>query len=57
LGKYGDQLQEISRLFLVRYIEGDLHANLPMLAKIAHSTAAERAEAFLRTIGKWEDAK
>jgi len=22
-----------------------------------HSTAAQRAEAFLRTIGKWEDAK
>jgi hypothetical protein len=24
---------------------------------IAHATAAQRAEAFLRTIGKWEDAK
>jgi hypothetical protein len=23
----------------------------------AHATAAQRAEAFLRTIGKWEDAK
>jgi len=24
---------------------------------MAHATAAQRAEAFLRTIGKWEDAK
>lgn len=24
---------------------------------IAHATAAQRAEAFLRTIGKWEDDK
>ena len=27
------------------------------LFQFAHATAAQRAEAFLRTIGKWEDAK
>jgi len=25
--------------------------------RVAHATAAQRAEAFLRTIGKWEDGK
>lgn len=25
--------------------------------RMAHSTAAQRAEAFLRTIGKWEESK
>ena len=28
---------------------------LDELFKIAHATAAQRAEAFLRTIGKWEE--
>ena len=27
------------------------------LATVCHATAAQRAEAFLRTIGKWEEAK
>lgn len=31
--------------------------NPPFLFWVAHATAAQRAEAFLRTIGKWEDGK
>ena len=27
------------------------------LATVCHATAAQRAEAFLRTIGKWEECK
>jgi hypothetical protein len=27
------------------------------LATVCHATASQRAEAFLRTIGKWEEAK
>ena len=35
-----------------------LHTNLGHDCSLAiHATAAQRAEAFLRTIGKWEEAK
>jgi hypothetical protein len=31
--------------------------NAATLCSAVHATAAQRAEAFLRTIGKWEEAK
>jgi hypothetical protein len=44
--------------------EGDLTASLEIpfdrthyIFPVLHATAAERAKAFLRTIGKWEDGK
>jgi hypothetical protein len=33
------------------------HGQPDMRCAIVHATAAQRAEAFLRTIGKWEDDK
>ena len=33
------------------------HGQPEMRCAIVHATAAQRAEAFLRTIGKWEDDK
>jgi len=43
-----------------KYIYTDNLWKLTHHAKIfpsVHATAAQRAEAFLRTIGKWEEAK
>jgi hypothetical protein len=33
----------------------DWHTDLKLM--VAHATARQRAEAFLRTLGKWEDSK
>ncbi len=37
-------------------LTGEITLNKWSLQRIARATAAQRAEAFLRTIGKWEDA-
>lgn len=46
------------------YFLGELHSvvRLPnqsetQIKQVVHSTARQRAEAFLRTLGKWEDGK
>jgi hypothetical protein len=36
------------------YVVGNIHAET---WDLIHATAAQRAEAFLRTLGKWEDDK
>ncbi len=41
-------------LALVPYNGGGVYRDI---FKAAHATAAQRAEAFLRTLGKWEDDK
>ena len=48
---YGKHLERV--LFSVALTSYSFHD----LASFAHATAAQRAEAFLRTIGKWEDGK
>lgn len=40
----------------VRYSNGDMDAVFHDLSSIVRATAAQRAEAFLRTVGKWEGA-
>jgi len=45
--------------FLTRLVTGifTMHHAHADTARIAHATAAQRAEAFLRTVGKWEDIR
>ena len=52
-GEYGMLLKRSHPHGLFLNGEVDYHD----LATILHATAAQRAEAFLRTIGKWEEAK
>lgn len=46
---YGENLQEITNYYVVGVVE-DYPRHLGSLAKIAHATAPQRAEAFLKTI-------
>jgi hypothetical protein len=39
---------------LCRIVEDDQNERIMFSWKVFHSTAAQRAEAFLKTIGKWE---
>lgn len=50
--KHGQQLQEILNEAVVGFVE-DYARQLAGLSRVASATAAQRAEAFLRTIGKW----
>ena len=52
-GEYGMLLKRSHSHGLFLNGEVDYHD----LATILHTTASQRAEAFLRTIGKWEEAK
>jgi len=52
-GEYGMLLKRSHPHGLFLNGEVDYHD----LATILHATASQRAEAFLRTIGKWEEAK
>lgn len=52
--KYGNQLQEVCHWHAVGIVP-DYPRDLASLARVAHATAAQRAEAFLRCIGKWVD--
>jgi len=52
-GEYGMLLKRSHPHGLFLNGEVDYHD----LATILHATAAQRAEAFLRTIGKWEEDK
>lgn len=54
LQKYGENLQQITNYYVVGVVE-DYPRHLGSLAKICHATAQQRAEAFLRTFGKWEE--
>jgi hypothetical protein len=38
-------------------LENDFHKKLEMEWACAHATAAQRAEAFLRTLNKWEEPR
>jgi hypothetical protein len=49
---YAVKLGEIT----LDYSCGDFRDNLYMLALLAHATAAQRAEAFLRTLNLWQDS-
>lgn len=53
--EYAVNLQEILGCCIVGYVSGDYHNELRQLAKFAGATAAHRCEAFLRTIGRWEE--
>ena len=45
-------------LFDIAKAKNDVMKNpLPWRFSVCHATAAQRAEAFLRTIGKWKEAK
>jgi hypothetical protein len=52
-GEYGMLLKRSHPHGLFLNGEVDYHD----LATILHATASQRAEAFLRTIGKWEESK
>jgi hypothetical protein len=54
--EHGKQLQEVTSQCVVGYV-GDYHRDLVGLSRVASATAAQRAEAFLRTVGKWEEDK
>jgi hypothetical protein len=49
---FGRHLQEVCGEGLVGYVSS-YPEDFAGLARIAHATAAQRAEAFLKTIGKW----
>jgi len=51
---FGRHLQEVCGEGLVGYVSS-YPEDFAGLARIAHATAAQRAEAFLKTIGKWVD--
>lgn len=51
---YLDALLDVLRLNLD---PGGWYIDIDSVWKMTHATAAQRAEAFLRTIGKWEDSK
>lgn len=41
---------------LAKVTDSWIHSNISlMIERVAHATAAQRAEALLRTIGKWKD--
>lgn len=48
---------ELAKLTLQQSRAGWWDLNITELAAVIGATAAQRAEAFLRTIGKWEDDK
>ena len=50
---FGRHLQEVCGEGLVGYVPS-YPADFAGLTRIAHATAAQRAEAFLKTINKWE---
>lgn len=52
--EYGRLLAKITVPDLELYEDGPIYGSTVML--LARATAAKRAEAFLRTIGKWEDS-
>lgn len=52
--KYGNQLQEVCHWHAVGIVP-DYPRDLASLARVAHATAAQRAEAFLRCLGKWKE--
>ena len=54
LQKYGEHLQEIVNYYCVGVVS-DYPRDFMCLAMIAGATAAQRAEAFLKTLGLWED--
>ncbi len=53
---FGRHLQEVCGEGLVGYVSC-YPEDFAGLARIAHATAAQRAEAFIRTIGKWNSDK
>jgi hypothetical protein len=50
--EHGKQLQEITSECVVGYV-GDYHRELVGLSRVAGATAAQRAEAFLKTLNLW----
>ena len=50
---FGRHLQEVCGEGLVGYVPS-YPEDFARLTRIAHATAAQRAEAFLKTINKWE---
>lgn len=50
LQKFGEHLQDIVNYYCVGVVP-DYHRDLMCLAKIAHASAAQRADAFLLTLG------
>lgn len=55
-GHQADEYTEILTDRVYRYHEGDRHWAKSEFFAI-HATAAQRAEAFLKALGKWEDGK
>lgn len=53
--KHGHFLQEILNEAVVGFVS-NYESELKSLSRVASATAAQRAEAFLRTLGKWEEA-
>lgn len=54
--KHGHFLQEILNEAVVGFVS-NYESELKSLSRVASATAAQRAEAYLRTLGKWEEAK
>jgi hypothetical protein len=54
IGKRAKHREELCRVVNGRNFKGDLNTEHEW--RMEHATAAQRAEAFLRTINKWEDA-
>lgn len=46
-----DYIAELARMFLFN----DMHKDQINWSQCIHATAAQRAEAFLRCLGKWDD--
>ena len=55
LSEYGKHLQNVTRCFIVGYIEGDYYGDLRSLARLSNATAAQRAEAFLKALNLWAE--
>lgn len=51
--RYADELIEMLAGFRPR--ESTVRMSVAGIFKVSHATAAQRAEAFLRTIGKWKE--
>jgi hypothetical protein len=51
--KYGKQLQEVVNYYAVGVVP-DYHRDLRSVAFVAHASAAQRCEAFLKVFDKWE---
>ena len=54
--KHGHFLQEILNEAVVGFVS-NYESELKSLSRVASAPARQRAEAFLRTLGKWEETK